>query len=545
MLAACAGRFCVLHDKKVQCRMPGTGDVAKEGCIFMFSGDLVMGIDAGTGGIRAGLFTLEGEAVSFYDQSYETLYPSPAWAEQRPQDWWNALVTAVQGCLASNIGARERVIGLAIDAPCNILLTDEKGTPLTNSLIWMDLRGASQAKRLTETQDAVLRYCGMDVPAEWPLPKALWLKENNAELWQQATYLVEQMSWLAWKLTGSQAVPQNSAVAKWHYRVNATEDVPAGWPRSLMHAVGLEDLPEKLFSTVVPMGGKVGELNAESAQLLGLREGIAVSMSGIDAYAGMVGMGVVTPGTLALVTGTSTCQLVQSRQAVFDPGLWGPFEDAVVQGDWTLEAGQTSTGGSVRWLLDLFGEKLPQGSERYIAADDAAAAVAPGAEGLTVLDFWQGSRTPIKDPHARGTIWGLTPHHGPGHLLRAIYEGTAYGNRHILEKLHALGVPTQNIVACGGGTRSTLWLQILADVAGLPITLTKVSDAVSLGSAMCAAVGAGIFADFQEASQSMVHPSRTIEPDLSRYALYTEGYELYKETYRALAPLFQRAAQPR
>jgi ribulose kinase len=226
---------------------------------------------------------------------------------------------------------------------------------------------------------------------------------------------------------------------------------------------------------------------------------------------------------------------------VLDPGLWGPFEDAVVQGEWTIEAGQASTGGTVRWLLDLLAGNLPSDVERYLAADAAAAAVKPGAEGLTVLDFWQGSRTPIKDPLARGTIWGLTTAHGPGHLLRAVYEGTAYGNRHILEKLGELGVPTTQIVACGGGTRSPLWLQILADVAGMPITLTTVPDAVSLGSAICAAVGAGVYSDLFTAGQAMVHPGMTVIPDSSTRALYDEGYALYKETYRALAPLFQRA----
>ena len=226
---------------------------------------------------------------------------------------------------------------------------------------------------------------------------------------------------------------------------------------------------------------------------------------------------------------------------VFDPGLWGPFESAVIDSDWTLEAGQSSTGGTVRWVLDLLGGSLPAGEQRYAAADAAAAAVPTGAEGLTLLDFWQGSRTPIKDPSARGTIWGLTTAHGPGHLLRAVYEGTAYGNRHILEKLKTLGVPTERIVACGGGTRSSLWLQILADVAGLPIHLPEVADATSLGTAMCAAVGAGAFPDLPTAGDAMVRLASTIEPDPSSSTIYDAGFDRYLETYTALAPLFRDA----
>jgi len=506
----------------------------------MVNGDLVLGIDAGTGSLRAGLFNLQGQPLGFAERSYVTHYPNPGWAEQHPASWWDALVGAVQECLTLSGAERNRVIGLAIDAPCNILLIDQDGTPLTESLIWMDLRGTEQARRLTDTHDPVLRYCGEDVPAEWPLPKLLWLKEHERARWERAAHIVEQMSWLTYRLTGTWATPLNSAAAKWHYRSSAADGIPTGWPVSLLNAVGLKDAVDKLPETIVPMGGKAGELTTHAAQELGLRPGIAISMSGIDAHAGMVGMNVTAPGTLALITGTSTCQLAQSRKAVFDPGLWGPFEDAVIQGEWTLEAGQSSTGGTVRWLLDMLGGTLQQGEDRYVAADAAAAAVAPGADGLTVLDYWQGSRTPIKDPQARGTIWGLTSAHGVGHLLRAVYEATAYGNRRILDMLQGMNVPTNQILACGGGTRSKLWLQILADVAQLPIALTEVPDAVALGSAMCAAVGASAFPDLASAGTAMVHTGAVIEPDPTTQTVYDEGYELYRETYTQLAPLFQR-----
>ncbi len=508
----------------------------------MTDGDLVLGVDAGTGGVRAGLFDLAGWPLGFHDQAYPTRYPRPGWAEQRPAEWWDALVMAVKGCIAASGVDGRRVIGVAIDAPCDILLADRDGAPLTDALMWMDLRGAEQARRLTETRDPVLRYCGGDVPAEWPLPKALWLKERAAEQWQRAAYLVEQMGWLTWRLTDTWAVPLNSAAAKWQYRASADGETPAGWPVTLLRRVGLEDLPAKVPGAVVPMGGKAGELTATAAEELGLRPGIAMSMTGIDAHVGMVGMDVLAPGTLALITGTSTCQMAQSPDARFDPGLWGPFEDAVIVGEWTLEAGQASTGGTVRWLLDTLGGSLPAGAGRYAAADAAAAAVPPGAEGLTVLDYWQGSRTPVKDPAARGTIWGLTTGHGPGHLLRAVYEGTAYGNRRILDMLRGMGVPTERIVACGGGTRSELWLQILADVAGTPITVPQVSDAVALGSAICAAVGAGAYPDLRAAGRAMVRLGATVEPNRGTRAAYDEGYALYKETYEALAPLFHRAS---
>ena len=503
--------------------------------------DVVLGIDAGTGSIRACLFDLTGRPLGAADRSYETLFPRPGRAEQRPADWWDALVAATQTALAESGIDGERVIGLAVDAPCDILLADAAGTPLTDALMWMDLRGAEQARRLTETGAAVLKYCGGDVPAEWPLPKTLWLKEYAAESWSTAARLVEQMTWLTWRLTGEWAAPLNSAAAKWHYRTSSGAGAADGWPLDLLGRVGLDDALEKLPARVVPMGGKAGDLSVAAAELLGLRPGISVSMSGIDAHAGMLGVGVVAPGAVALITGTSTCQLAQSNEAIFDRGLWGPFEDAIVPEAWTIEAGQASTGGTVRWLMEIAGARWPK-ETRYQSADAEAAAIAPGADGLVLLDFWQGSRTPVKDPAARGTIWGLTNGHGAGHLLRAVYEGTAYGNRRVLEALARKGVPTERIVACGGGVRSALWLQITADVAGVPIEYTLADDAVALGSAMCAAVGAGAFPDLATAAKAMTRPERRVDPNPSLRGAYDEGYALYEETYTALAPLFARRA---
>jgi ribulose kinase len=278
-------------------------------------------------------------------------------------------------------------------------------------------------------------------------------------------------------------------------------------------------------------------LTAEAAQALGLTTATTVSVSGIDAHAGMVGINALEPGTLALIMGSSTCQLALSQEPIFDDGIWGPFESAVVPGAWVAEAGQASTGSTVRWLIDLVdGTALgsPPAGDRYARVEALAAAVPPGAAGLTLLDHWQGSRTPIRDANARGAITGLTLAHGPGHLLRAVYEGTAYGNRRVLSCLADLGVPIARIIACGGGTRSRLWLQILADVAGIAIELTDAPDAVTLGSAICAAVGAGAYADLQSAAGAMVRSAAPIRPDEHLGDTYDRGYSRYIATYDAL-----------
>jgi len=225
---------------------------------------VVLGIDFGTGGVRACLFDVHGALIVAVEQTYVTAYPRPGWATQRPVDWWLALCAATNEALARGDVRADRVVGLALDAPCDILLTDAAGTPTTDALMWMDLRGAERARRMTATGDAVLQYCGGDVPAEWPLPKVLALKEDDPRAWHAAHHLVEQMTWLTWRLTGEWVAPLNSAAAKWHYR--ATDGADAGWPLGLMRAVALTDAIEKLPQRVVPMGGLAGGLTPRPRQ---------------------------------------------------------------------------------------------------------------------------------------------------------------------------------------------------------------------------------------------------------------------------------------
>lgn len=491
----------------------------------------VLGIDAGPGGLRARLFSLHGQPLGFAEQAYTTAYPLPGRAEQQPADWWRALVASVRLCLAQAAVDPAAVIGLAIDAPATILLVDRDGVPLTPGLLWLDRRGAAQAVRITATGDAVLRYCGGAVPAEWPLPRALWLKEHEPALWERAHLLVEAASWLAWRLTGVWALGRCSAISRWHYRPDD------GWPTGLLHACGMPDLVGRLPEAVLPLGARAGTLTPRAAAELGLTTATTVALSGSDSYAGMVGINALEPGTMALITGSSTCQIAVWNEPVFDPGLWGPFKLAVAPGTWLLEAGQAGTGSTVRWLTDLMdGTALgvPAVGNRHVHVDQKATDVPPGAEGLTVIDHWQGSEAPVRDAGARGAITGLTPAHTPGHLLRAVYEGTAYGNRRILAALADIGVPIARMVACGGGAGSALWMQILADVAGAPVELTAVADAATLGTAICAATGAGAYADLRSAAAAMVRPARVFTPDERLRDVYDRGYSRYIATYEAL-----------
>jgi ribulose kinase len=258
-------------------------------------------------------------------------------------------------------------------------------------------------------------------------------------------------------------------------------------------------------------------------------------------------MDVVRAGQMALVMGSSTCHLALSKKPVWDAGVWGPYPDALVPGLWVLEGGQVSTGSVVKWFRDHFAGSFEQQAqtakkEIYEVLDAEAAKIRPGCDGLTLLDYWQGNRTPLRDPKARGTIWGLTLAHGPAHIFRAIYEGTALGTRHILESMKAGGYKASGIAACGGGTKSALWLQIHADACQVPIYLTAVGEAACLGSAILGAVAAGDYASMEQASKAMVKKTQTIEPNRKLKSTYDFQFGQYVETYRRLKDLMHASA---
>ena len=245
----------------------------------------------------------------------------------------------------------------------------------------------------------------------------------------------------------------------------------------------------------------------------------------------MVGLGVVRPGSLAFITGSSHLQLGLSAIPFNGTGVWGTYCDALLPGSHAVEGGQTSTGSVVNWLRRLYGVA------DYDDLNRDAAKLPPGSEGLIVQEHFQGNRTPHTDPSSRGAIHGLTLKHGREHLFRATIEGIAYGSELILETMRDNGFEPDRIVVAGGATRSELWLQIHADVSNLPLTLTEVADAPLLGCAILASVGAGLHEDIQTAAERMVEVSRVVEPDASTHAAYMPFYETYKATYGTLRSL--------
>jgi FGGY-family pentulose kinase len=502
----------------------------------------LIGVDVGTQSVRSCLFDLEGAVVASATQPLATTYPKPAWAEQDPEAWWRGAVETLREIMqASGVNPKD-VVGLSYDCTaCTVVALAEDGTPLRPALLWMDERAVTEAEEASATGHEVLRYCGGKVSPQWMIPKGRWLQRHEPALFAKARWIVDEADFFTLRLTGRMTASMNNATAKWNY-VRPL----GGWPKAFLRAANAERLAEKWPTDVLPVGRSLGRINAAVAREVGLSPETIVAQGGIDAHAGEIALGAVGPGDLALILGSSTCHMAQSPAPVF-ANIWGPYPDALVEGMYTLEGGQTATGSILQWLVERFGsdavvQAKSRGQDVYAYLDSLADAIPAGSEGLLVLDYFQGNRTPYKDPLARGTVVGLTLKHTLAHLYRAVVEGICFGTRQILDDMATHGFSLERIVAGGGGAKSCLWTQIQADVLGRPIHLPRDKETMALGAAIWAGLGAGVFKTYQDAIGRMVHIERAVVPVPERRSAYDALYRQYVDLYPAVRPTMHSLA---
>lgn len=488
----------------------------------------VIGVDGGTESIRAFVFDLDGRVVASHATAYRTEFPNPSWAEQNPEDWWAAMGQSVKGALAKSGVAAADVIAMSIDTTCcSVVALDRDGKPLRPCMIWMDVRSAKEADEVAATKDAYLRVNGGGagpVSAEWMIPKSLWMKRHQPEVFARAAMVGEYQDYINLRLTGQWVGSLGNACIRWHYQT-----LHGGVPRSLLAAVGLPELEEKWPQRILAPGTPIGPLTREAAEHLGLTPGLLVVQGGSDAFIGVIGLGVTEPGEMALITGSSHLHIGVADRTVHKAGVWGTYMDGVYPGKPIIEGGQTSTGSVIAWFKRHFAEHTS-----WETLNEAAGAIPAGAEGLLVLDHFQGNRTPYTDALSRGAITGLTLKHTPAHVFRAIIEGICLGTRLITDSFGEAFTP-KRIVLAGGASNSPLWLQIHADTIGAPIELTEVADAPALGCAILAAHGAGKFRTIEEGCAAMVRVKSVIEPDAAKTRFYeSEMLPRYAGLYGAL-----------
>ncbi|MDQ2804485.1 MAG: FGGY-family carbohydrate kinase [Pseudomonadota bacterium] len=538
----------------------------------------VIGVDVGTGSARAGVFDLDGRRLGYGSQAVRIWRPRPDYVEQSSEDIWHAVSAAVRLALkeARTAGAVE-VHGIGFDATCSMVVRDAAGEPVSVSvsaeperdvIVWMDHRANPQAARINRTGAAVLRYVGGVISPEMQTPKLLWLKENLSRSWERAGGFFDLPDFLTWRATGSDQRSLCSTVCKWTYLGHEQR-----WDADYFRAIGLGDLADEEFRRIgtrfAPLGATVGAgLSARAAAELDLPPGTPVGTSAIDAHAGGIGViGAQVAGEawgesaqrrrLALIGGTSSCHMAVSRDPTFVPGVWGPYYEAMLPGLWLNEGGQSATGSLIDHIVGThaaFAAANPDardGRTVYEALNERLAELARDlrfpamlTRALHVDPDFHGNRSPRADPSLRGTISGLSlsaDRDDLAALYLATIQALAYGTRHIIATMNQEGYAIDTILACGGGTKNSVFLREHADATGCRIVLPEEPEAVLLGAAVLAAMAGGCHADIPAAMQAMTRARTVIEPaggDVRQYhdAKYAVFHRMHDDqmAYRAL-----------
>ncbi len=498
----------------------------------------VMGIDGGTESVRAGIFDLSGRPIVYASEECGISLPRSGWAEQDPDEWDKALKKAIRKAVKeSGLDARQ-IIGVSADATIGTLVfLDKNQQHIGKAILWMDVRAAPQFERMKSTGHPVLI---LNPTAEWPVPKMMWVRDNMPEVYRETKTVLEYTSWLVLRMTGRIVASCSNASSRWCY-----DRAKGGYPLDFYSMLGLDELVRKLPADTRFVDDIAGRLSEEFAAATGLPAGIPVAVGCPDGISALIGLNAFTPGTPVMICGTSHVHLFTSETEFHAKGIIGSYPDAIKEGLHTIEGGQVTTGAVLKWYRDGF---LPQhvsraahaGMSAYEYIDRLASDIPIGSEGLVMLEYFQGNRTPHQDPYARGAVWGLSLRHTPLHVYRAIMEGVAYGTRRIFDTIRGKGPAIQRVIVCGGMTKSDLWLKIHADVCGIPLILTEVQDASVLGAAIVAARVAGAYATLDEAAESMVRQRRVIEPDPAAHGAYDFFYGLYRDTYPGLRDVMQK-----
>lgn len=496
--------------------------------------EVLLGVDLGTGSSKAVLALPDGTivATATRPRPASMLMPHPGWAEMDADGVWWSDVASLCRELAEVATARgDRIAGVCVSGlgPC-LLLTAADGTPLRPAILYgIDTRAAAEIDELDERlgQEAILAAAGTPLTSQAVGPKALWVRRHEPEVWARAERWFTASSYAVFRLTAEYVLDHHTAsqcVPLYDLGDTAWRE---DWYREVM-----ADLPAPRLAWSSEV---VGAVTAEASEQTGLAEGTPVCAGTVDAWAEAFSGGVRQPGDLMVMYGSTMFFVQQLAAPAPHPQLWNTR--GVDPSSICLAAGMSTSGSLTSWVQDL-----TDGAPFETLVDEASRLPA-GSDGLLVLPYFAGERTPIFDPSARGVVAGLTLRHRRGHLFRAVYEGIAFGIRQILELLDTPANPVRRIVAVGGGTQGGLWTQVVSDVTGREQHVPRQTIGAAYGDALMAAIGVGLVPADTDWTQSgdLVIPDpaqREVYDEL--YALYTSLYDATRTHVHALARLQQR-----
>ncbi|MDO4273492.1 MAG: xylulokinase [Eubacteriales bacterium] len=497
----------------------------------------LLGIDIGTSACKVAVFNRTGEVVAASSKDYPVYYPKEGWAEQNPEEWWQAVCQASREVLEKGRITPEDIAGIGIDGQSwSAIAIDKEGRVLTNTPIWMDTRAQSICDTLLDTvgADEIFEVAGNSLQPSYTTAKILWYKENLPEIYGKIHKILQSNSYIAFKLTDaiSQDVSQG-------YGLHCFDMRHGMWDEEMCRKLGI---PMEFLPEVVPCDYVVGTVTDRAAEESGLAVGTPVVAGGLDAACGTLGAGVIHPGETQEQGGQAGGMSICMDNYKADPRLILGFH--VVPGQWLLQGGTTGGGGVMRWFEREFADYERQmqettGKSSLDQLNEIGEKTAPGSDGVVFLPYMAGERSPIWNPHAKGVFYGLDFSKTKGHMLRACMEGVALSLRHNLEIAEEAGAKVEVLRAMGGSANSLLWTQIKSDVTGKPIVVPSSDTATTLGAAILAGVGVGFYDSYEEAVALTVKETRSHTPDPENKNVYDKTYETYLKLYESLKSLMK------
>lgn len=491
----------------------------------------LLGIDISTTGAKALLIDEQGGVVSSATTPLSLSTPRPLWSEQDPAEWWSGAANSIRQALAQAGASGEQVKAVGLTGQMHgLALMDIQGRVLRPAILWNDQRTAAECEEITQKMGfkRLLHLTGNKALTGFTAPKILWVRNHEPHLYAQAAHVLLPKDYVRYCLTGDYAVDKADGSGTMLFDLQARD-----WSQEVLDCL---QIPRSWMPRSYEGPEVTGVINARGATATGLMPGTPVMAGGGDQAAQAVGVGAVTPGIVALTLGTSGVVFATTPGPLIEPqGRLHAFCHST-PGAWHFMGVMLSAAGSLQWYRDTLAPGLA--FDNLLAP---AQNIPAGAEGLFFLPYLTGERTPHPDPLARAGFVGLTVRHTQAHLTRAVLEGVAFGLRDSMELIRGAGLgDIQQIRVSGGGAKSGLWRQILADVMEAELVTVNTTEGAAYGAALLAGVGCGVWASAPEAAQATIRLTSRTTPQAEQAAAYAQAYPIYQGLYPALKPTFER-----
>lgn len=491
----------------------------------------LIGMDIGTSGTKSVLFDTDGNIVASALAEYPMYQPENGYAEQDPEDWWEAACkTLRQICPKADEG---KIVGIGLSGQMHsLVLLDKDNKVIRPAILWCDQRTAAEC---TEIEETVGKERLVEITANPALPgftasKIMWVKKHERENFARCAHILLAKDYIRFKLTGEYATEVSDASG-----MQLLDVKKRCWSKEICEKLGVD---MKLLATVYESPEIAGAVTKESALLTGLDEGIVVAGGAGDNAAAAIGTGVYKEGRAFTTIGTSGVVFAPTNEPIIDKAGRVHTFCAAVPNTWHVMGVTQAAGLSLNWFRNTAAADIS-----YREIDNECENLPIGAEKLIYLPYLMGERTPILDSNARGVFFGLSAMHTRFHMARAVIEGVSYSLYSCLEILREMNITVDDMALCGGGGKSVFWQQMLCDIYGIPIKTMQSNEGAALGAAILGGCAAGVYGSVSEGCDRVIKAKEPALPDKERTLEYRKIYEIYSSLYPALKESFKRLSE--